>query len=133
MDIRQFRVTLRAKDFDRTTRFYGETLALSRTDSWEHGDLRGALYPLGPCVIEVIGRTGGRRSGRDESFEYTGPEQKLVLTLVVPDAEQAYRDLLFRDQNIPGGLRRDRDDLVFTTHDPDGVQIVFRQLADPAP
>lgn len=133
MDIRQFRVTLRAKDFDRTTRFYGETLALSQTDSWEHDDLQGALYPLGPCVVEVIGRAAGaRRSGRDETFEYQGPSHKMVLNLVVPDAEQAYRDLLFRDQNIPGGLRRDRGDLIFETHDPDGVKIVFRQLAAPA-
>ena len=30
MDIRQFRVVIRAKSFERTCRFYGETLALPR-------------------------------------------------------------------------------------------------------
>jgi hypothetical protein len=48
--------------------------------------------------------------------------------LCVPSAEKAYEDLIFRDRNIPGGLRPDPDGaLVFETHDPDGVKIVFRE------
>lgn len=128
MDIRQFRVSLRAKSFERTCRFYGQTLALPQIDSWQVDDLQGALYQAGTGIVEVIGRAAGASpSTRDEAFEYTGPEQKMVLQLAVPSAEKAYEDGLFREKNIPGGLRTDeRGDKIFTTHDPDGVQIIFR-------
>lgn len=128
MDIQQFRVSLRAKSFERTCRFYGETLALPQLDTWQTDDLRGALYLAGTGVIEVIGRPlDAEPAARDEAFEYTGPEQKMVVNLIVPSAEKAYQDGQFREKNIPGGLRRDdRGDMVFTTHDPDGVKIVFR-------
>lgn len=129
MDIRQFRVTVRAKNFDRTTRFYADVIGLPRLQSWEREDARGTRFQAGSGVIEVIGRPrsdAGR--GRDESFDYQGPEQKLTLTLVVPSAEQAYQDLLLRDRNIPGGLREAEDGAcLFQTHDPDGVVILFRE------
>ncbi len=52
----------------------------------------------------------------------------MTLTFVVPSAEKAYEELLQRDKNIPGGLRREDDGtLIFETHDPDGVKIVYRQ------
>ncbi len=129
MDIRQFRVVLRAKSFERTCRFYGESLALPRVQSWDREDLRGAIFQAGPSLVEVLGRPGSaRQSGRDEIYDYQGPEQKMTLTFIVPSPEEAYRELLFRDKNIPGGLRHDEDGaLVFETHDPDGIKIVYRQ------
>lgn len=137
MDIRQFRVTVRAKNFDRTSRFYADVLGLARLQSWEREDARGARFQAGAGVIEVIGRPrsdSGR--GRDEKFDYQGPHQKLTLTLLVPSAEQAYQDLLLRDRNIPGGLREAEDGArIFQTHDPDGVVILFREaqaVAQPA-
>jgi hypothetical protein len=80
-------------------------------------------------VIEVVGRSeGARSSALDEAFEYQGPDHKLVVVLAVPSAEAAYQECLFRDKNVPGGLRRDASGaLIFETHDPDGVKIVFRQ------
>jgi len=129
MDIRQFRVTVRAKNFDRTSRFYADVLGLPRLQSWERGDARGAHFQAGSGVIEVIGRPrsdSGR--GWDEAFDYQGPQQKLTLTLVVPSAEKAYQELLLRDQNIPGGLREAEDGArLFQTHDPDGMVILFRE------
>jgi len=129
MEIRQFRVVVRARDFDHTCRFYGETLALPRLQSWDREIGRGALYAAGTGAIEVLGRPHGiAGGGRDEAFDYQGPQQKLVVVLNVPSAEQAYEELLFRDHNIPGGLHPDGDgSLVFETHDPDGVRILFRQ------
>jgi catechol 2,3-dioxygenase-like lactoylglutathione lyase family enzyme len=128
MEIRQFRVVVRARDFDRTCRFYGEVLALPRLQSWDREVGRGALYAAGTGAIEVLGRPHGTGGGRDEAFDYQGPQQKLTVVLNVPSAEQAYQELLFRDQNIPGGLRPDEGGaLVFETHDPDGVRILFRQ------
>jgi hypothetical protein len=132
MDIRQFRVVVRARSFERTCRFYGETLSLPRLQSWDREDSRGALYQAGAAVIEVLGRppgTADRERERDESFDYQGPHHKLVILAQVPSAEKVYQELLQRDRNIPGGLRRDADgSLMFETRDPDGVRILFRQI-----
>ena len=130
MQIRQFRLVLKAKDFDRTCRFYGEVLGLPRLQSWERDDGRTALFQAGPGAIEVVGRSRGaeRRPGRDEEFDYHGPQHKMVITLEVPSAEKAYEELLFRDRNVPGGLRKGTDGTTsFETHDPDGVKIFLRE------
>jgi hypothetical protein len=129
MEIRQFRVVVRAKSFERTCRFYGDSLALPRLQSWDGETSRGAIYQAGAAMIEVLGRPAGDSPRvRDEVFEYQGPQHKMTLTFVVPSAEKAYEELLFRDKNIPGGLRHEEDGtLIFETHDPDGVRIIYRQ------
>jgi catechol 2,3-dioxygenase-like lactoylglutathione lyase family enzyme len=130
MEIRDFRLVLRARDFERTCRFYEEVLSLPRLAEWDHSTLRGALFQAGGGAVEVIGRARGAAigGGRDEAFDYQGPDQKLTLRLLVPSAEKAYEELLFRDKNIPGGLRHSADGIaVFETHDPDGVKIEFRE------
>lgn len=129
MEIRQSRVVLRAKHFDRATHFYGETLALPRIQSWEREDGRGACFLAGQAVIEVLGRPQQELGDlRDEVFDYEGPTQKLVLTFLVPSAQKAFEEIQFRERNIPGGLRTDVDGaLLFETHDPDGLKIQFRQ------
>jgi catechol 2,3-dioxygenase-like lactoylglutathione lyase family enzyme len=125
MQIRQFRVVVKARDFERTCRFYGEVLSLPRLQSWEREDGRGALYQAGAGAIEVLGLPRDSR-GRDEEFDYQGPQHKLVVSLVVPSAEKVYEELLFRDRNVPGGLRRGPGESVaFETYDPDGIRIVF--------
>lgn len=131
MEIRDFRLVLRAKDFERTCRFYEEIVGLPRLAEWDHSTLRGALFQAGGGSIEVIGRPRSRAAeakGRDEGFDYQGPQHKLTLRLIVPSAEKAYQELLFRDKNIPGGLRHSADGVaVFETHDPDGVKIELRE------
>ncbi|MDP9122063.1 MAG: VOC family protein [Acidobacteriota bacterium] len=132
MEIRQFRVVVRAKSFERTCRFYGEALALPRLRSWEREDGRGALYQAGSGVVEVVGRPAERESahGRDEAFDFQGPRHEMTLVFEVPSAEKAYQELRFRDKNIPGGLQQETDgSFTFTTHDPDGIRIVYRQHA----
>ena len=131
MDIRQFRVVLRARSFERTRRFYAEVLALPQLGSWQGEGGRGALFEAGTGVVEVLGRPEEGVRGRDETFDYQGPQHKLTLSLVVPSAEKAYETLHFRDPNIPGGLSEDPDGgLQFATHDPDGVKILFREAGD---
>jgi catechol 2,3-dioxygenase-like lactoylglutathione lyase family enzyme len=125
MEIRQLRLVVRAANFERTCRFYGETLALPRLRSWENEEGRGALFQVGPGSIEVRGRPRGA-GGRDETFDYQGPQQKLTVKLEVPSAEKVYQELLFREPNIPGGLRRAPGGAAsFETRDPDGVKILF--------
>jgi len=128
MDIRQFRVVVRARDFDRTCRFYSETLALPRLQSWDRDGGRGALFAVGTGAIEVHGRPHGVGGGNDERYDAQGPDQKLVVVLLVASAEKAYEQIIFRDRNVPGGLKKDVEgSLAFETHDPDGVRIVFRE------
>ncbi len=129
MEIRQFRIVVRASDFERSCRFYGEILALPRVQSWDREEGRGALYQAGPGVIEILGRhRTEQRPERDEVYDFQGPRQKMTITVVVPSAEAAYEELIFREKNIPGGLHLDIDgNMVFETHDPDGVKIIFRQ------
>jgi catechol 2,3-dioxygenase-like lactoylglutathione lyase family enzyme len=129
MEIRQFRVVIRARNFEATCRFYGEVLTLSRLQNWDREDGRGALYQAGSGVIEILGRSHDNSgAGRDETFDYQGPKHKLTLTFVVPNAQKAYEDMHFRDPSIRGGLRKDPDGtLVFETRDPDGVNLIFRQ------
>ncbi len=127
MEIRQSRVVIRARNFDHACRFYGETLALPRLTSWDSEEGRGARYQAGPGILEILGRPHGERPDlADEAFDYQGPMHKLTVSLVVPSAEAAYQELIFRDKNIPGGLRQTAGgQLVFETHDPDGVKILF--------
>ncbi|HPK66250.1 MAG TPA: hypothetical protein PKX99_06670 [Thermoanaerobaculia bacterium] len=128
MEIRQFRVVLRARDFARTCRFYGETLALPRLQSWDRETGVGALFLAGSGVIEVVGRPHGAGHERNESFDYQGPAQKLSLSFVVPSAERIYEEAIFRERTIPGGLIQEPDGAtVFRTRDPDGVEILFRE------
>jgi len=132
MEIEQFRVTVKARDVERTCRFYGETLAFPKVGEWEQTDLVGRLYQAGPAVIEVMGRApGAPRRPDDDVFEYRGPDQKLVLQIVVPSPQETYDELIFRNKNIPGGMLEEEDgSSVFQTRDPDGVRIVFRAARD---
>jgi len=130
MEIRQFRVVVRAKSFDLTCKFYSESLGLPRLSAWDGQGVRGALFQAGSGVVEVIGRSADVESplGYDETFDFQGPKKKVTLVLIVPSAEKAYSDLQFREKNIPGGLRTDVDGaLIFETHDPDGVKVIFKQ------
>jgi catechol 2,3-dioxygenase-like lactoylglutathione lyase family enzyme len=127
MEIRQFRVALKARRFDHTSRFYGEILGLPRVRSWEGKGGRGAQFQAGPGIVEVQGRSrDGEADSRNQAYDYQGPAQKMVVTLLVPSAEGAYERLLLNDRNIPGGLvTRPDGTLAFETHDPDGIKIVL--------
>jgi catechol 2,3-dioxygenase-like lactoylglutathione lyase family enzyme len=131
MEIRQTRVVLRVRNFERTNRFYEQTLGLPRLRMWEADDGRRALFQLGTAALEIRGRASrDETGGRDEAFDYEGPSHKMTIELIVPSAEGAYEELLLRDRNIPGGLATGAaGTLLFTTHDPDGVKIVFREPA----
>jgi len=128
MEIEGFQVTLKARNFERTCRFYSETLALPELGSWERNGLQATRFQAGPGTIEVVGRVeGAPYRSDDELFEYRGPQHEMVLTLLVPSPQKAYDDLIFRNKNVPGGMHELEDgSSVFETHDPDGIRIVLR-------
>ena len=128
MEIRQTRVVIRTQRFDRALKFYGDSLALPRLQSWEREDARGVLFLAGAAVVEVIGPPGGNDPRlSDERFEPQGPRTNARLVFLVPSAQQAFDDIFFRDKNIPGGLLKDEDGvLMFETHDPDGLRVAFK-------
>ncbi len=129
MEIRQFRITLKARRFEASRRFYGEILGLPQVRAWQGDSERGALFQAGGGFVELRGRAAHLETAeRDEAFDYQGPSHKLTLTLVVASAEQAYERLLLRDRNIPGGLTTEAGGgLCFETHDPDGVKVRLRE------
>ncbi|HUF77325.1 MAG TPA: VOC family protein [Thermoanaerobaculia bacterium] len=131
MEIEQLRVTLRTRDLERSRQFYGKTLSLPEVGAWEGEGVRGVLYQAGPGQIEVLGRVpGAPRRAEDDAFEYRGPEHEMELVLLVPSPERVYEELIFRDRNVPGGLRQEDDGSTrFETQDPDGIKIVFRRAA----
>lgn len=131
MEIDQTRIVLKARRFDRTVQFYEQVLGFPRLSSWESDGGRRALFQMGGAVVDVRGRArGAEGSERDEAYDYTGPDHKLLIELDVPSAEATYQEHLFRDKNIPGGLRQVDGGLVFETHDPDGVKLLFRERSD---
>jgi catechol 2,3-dioxygenase-like lactoylglutathione lyase family enzyme len=130
MEIQQFRVVVRAMYFDRALKFYGESLALPQLKTWEREDARGAVFQAGSAILEIIGPPASEdpRRVHDERFESMGPQNKTSLVFEVPSAQKAFEEIQFRERNIPGGLRKDGDGvLIFETHDPDGVRVVFKE------
>ncbi len=129
MEIRQTRVVIRTARFDRALKFYGDSLALPRLQSWDREDSRGALFQAGAAVVEIVGPPAGQDPRlADERFNPQGPLTKTKLVFIVPSAQQAYDEIFFRDKNIPGGLRTDDDGaLMFETHDPDGLRVAFKE------
>jgi catechol 2,3-dioxygenase-like lactoylglutathione lyase family enzyme len=131
MEIRQFRVVVRTSNYDRALKFYGESLALPKLQSWENEDMRVVLFQAGSAVIEVQGPPASQDPRlTDERFRGQGPLTKTKIVFIVPSAQQAYDEIFFREKNIPGGLRKDDDGaLMFETHDPDGIRVAFKELA----
>lgn len=129
MEIRQFRVVIRAKSFERALKFYGGALALPEVGRWDREDGRGVVFQAGSALIEVLGRpASGDPRLNDERYDPEGPLTKTVLTFDVASAKQANDEIFFREKNIPGGLRKDDDGkLMFETHDPDGIRVRFKE------
>lgn len=129
MEIRQFRVVIRSSNFERAMKFYAGALALPQIQSWNREDERGAVFQAGAALLEVLGPPASEDPRlNDERFVGQGPLIKATLVFDVPSAEAAYRDISFREKNIPGGLQKDdQGRMTFVTHDPDNIRVIFRE------
>ena len=97
MEIRQFRVVIRTKNFERALKFYGEALALPQVQSWDREDGRGVAFQAGSAIVEVLGRPSSEDPRlNNERYDPEGPLTKTVLTFDVASAQKAYDEILDR-------------------------------------
>jgi predicted enzyme related to lactoylglutathione lyase len=122
MEVLSSRMLLRPTDFQRSFRFYAESLGLHIYREWSSGSTRGVVFFLGGGFLELSG------SSRTEASESVG------LWLQVRDVDAAGRDLEEAGVDIielstdkPWGLRE------MQVQDPDGLKIVIVEVPEAHP
>jgi predicted enzyme related to lactoylglutathione lyase len=122
MEVLSSRVLLRPTDFERSFRFYTESLGLHVYRQWSSGSTRGVVFFLGGGFLEL---SGSSRTGTSES---------VALWLQVRDVDAAGRDLEEAGVDIvelptdkPWGLRE------MQVQDPDGLKIVIVEVPETHP
>ncbi len=122
MEVLSSRVLLQPVDFERSFRFYAESLGLHIYREWESGSSRGAVFFLGGGFLELSG------SSRTTMSDNTG------LWLQVREVNAVGREL--RDVGVeiiepptdkPWGLRE------MQIRDPDGLRIVIVEVPENHP
>jgi predicted enzyme related to lactoylglutathione lyase len=119
MEVLSSRVLLRPTDFERSFRFYAESLGLHVYREWGSGSTRGVVFFLGGGFLELSG------SSRTEASESVG------LWLQVRDVdgvggmlEEAGVDIIELLTDKPWGLRE------MHIRDPDGLRIVIVEVPE---
>jgi predicted enzyme related to lactoylglutathione lyase len=122
MEVLSSRVLLHPTDFERSFRFYTESLGLHVYREWSSGSTRGVVFFLGGGFLELSG------SSRAETSESVG------LWLQVPDVdalghelEEAGVDIIEVPTDKPWGLRE------MQVRDPDGLSIVIVEVPETHP
>ena len=122
MEVLSSRVLLRPTDFERSFRFYAESLGLHLYREWGRGSTRGVVFFLGGGFLEL---SGSSRTGASES---------IGLWLQVPDVdavgrelEEAGVDIIEFPADKPWGLRE------MHIRDPDGLRIVIVEVPETHP
>lgn len=117
MEVLSSRVLLRPTDFERSFRFYAQTLGLHIYREWGTGSTRGVVFFLGGGFIELSGSSGAPSS------------EKVSLWLQVRDVDAVGHELNAAGVEIleppvdkPWGLREMR------IQDPDGVRLVIIEV-----
>ena len=122
MEVLSSRVLLHPVDFERSFRFYAESLGLHVYREWGSGSNRGAVFFLGGCFLELSG------SSRTTASENTR------LWLQVRDVNAVGRE--FGEVGVeisepptdkPWGLRE------MQIRDPDGLRIVIVEVPENHP
>src|SRR5215210_2796331 len=110
MEFLSSRVLLHPVDFERSFRFYAESLGLHVYRQWSSGSTRGVVFFLGGGFLELSGSSGTRTSEsvglwlqvRDVDFVGHELEEAGVDTIELPtDKAWGLREMQIRD---PDGL-----------------------------
>jgi predicted enzyme related to lactoylglutathione lyase len=122
MEVLSSRVLVHPTDFQRSFRFYAESLGLHVYREWSSGSTRGVVFFLGGGFLEL---SGSSRTGVSES---------VALWLQVPDVdavghelEEAGVDIIEVPTDKPWGLRE------MQVRDPDGLRIVIVEVPETHP
>jgi predicted enzyme related to lactoylglutathione lyase len=122
MEVLSSRVLVRPTDFERSFRFYAESLGLHVYREWSSGSTRGVVFFLGGGFLEL---SGSSRTGASES---------MGLWLQVRDVdairhvlEEAGVDIIEPPTEKPWGLRE------MQIRDPDGLSIVIVEVPETHP
>ncbi len=117
MEVLSSRVLLRPTDFERSFRFYAQTLGLHIYREWGAGSMRGVVFFLGGGFLELSGSSDAASS------------EKVSLWLQVRDVDAmghklkaAGVEILDLPVDKPWGLREMR------IQDPDGVRLVIVEV-----
>jgi catechol 2,3-dioxygenase-like lactoylglutathione lyase family enzyme len=117
MQVLSSRVLLRPSDFERSFRFYRETLGLEIYREYGAGDSRGVVFFLGGGFLELSGSAPPAERGR------------ISLWLQVPDLAAAHRELKAAGVEILDGPARKPWGLdEMWIRDPDEVRIVIVEV-----
>jgi predicted enzyme related to lactoylglutathione lyase len=123
MEVLSSRVLLHPTDFERSLRFYSESLGLHIYREWGSGSNRGVVYFLGGGFLELSG-----------SSHTTANENVVGLWLQVRDVDAAGDvlketgvDVIELPTDKPWGLRE------MQIRDPDGLRIVIVEVPENHP
>ena len=122
MDVLSSRVLVRPTDFERSFRFYAESLGLHVYREWDSGSTKGVVFFLGGGFLELSGSSG------------TGASESVSLWLQVPDVdavgqelEEGGVDIMELPTDKPWGLRE------MQIRDPDELSIVIVEVPETHP
>jgi predicted enzyme related to lactoylglutathione lyase len=122
MEVLSSRVLLHPTDFERSFRFYAETLSLHIYRQWSSASTRGVVFFLGGGFLELSGSSP------------TGASESIGLWLQVRDVDavghelqEAGVDIIELPTDKPWGLRE------MQIRDPDGLRIVIVEVPETHP
>jgi predicted enzyme related to lactoylglutathione lyase len=122
MEVLSSRVLVRPTDFERSFRFYAESLGLHVYREWGRGSTRGVVFFLGGGYLELSG------SSRMSASESVGVWlQVRDVDAVGHVLEEAGVDIIELPTDKPWGLRE------MHIQDPDGLRIVIVEVPETHP
>jgi predicted enzyme related to lactoylglutathione lyase len=122
MEVLSSRVLLRPTDFERSFRFYAESLGLHVYREWSSGATRGVVFFLGGGFLEL---SGSSRTGTGEGVALW--LQVRDVDAVGHELEKAGADIIELPIDKPWGLRE------MQLRDPDGLSIVIVEVPETHP
>jgi catechol 2,3-dioxygenase-like lactoylglutathione lyase family enzyme len=122
MEVLSSRVLVHPADFERSFRFYTESLGLRVYRQWSSGYTRGVVFFLGGGFLELSGTS---RTGASESVGLR--LQVRDIDVVGHELEEAGVDIIELAIDKPWGLRE------MQIRDPDGLSIVIVEVPETHP